>query len=309
MHRTILNRKIDVVQIEYTNLGQYGYDFKHVLSTIFEHDIYFQSIQRQLRTNQNLLWRIPATIEYLKAMHWELKMLPRFDLIEVCTKANGEYLLGLEPGLKRQVMSGLRAAIRVDEFPANLKPRSGNTLLFVGGFRHLPNLEALQWFFNEVVPILKAHGVEFRVLAIGVDPPPAYAFANSEGILELAGFKESIEEDMQASSVFLCPILAGSGVRVKLLEAFAFGIPVVSTSIGAEGLATEDGIYCRLADSPEAFATAIEELLKDREGAAAMGERAYDFVKQEWDASVVIAKLASEFKKRLTQKQLTSSSR
>ncbi len=309
LHRTILNQKIDVVQIEYTNLGQYGCEFKNVLSTIFEHDIYFQSIQRQLRTNQSLLWRIPAGIEYLKAMYWEMKMLPRFDLIEVCTKANGDYLLSMEPGLGTRVMSGLRACISVDAFPANLKARSGNTLLFVGGFRHVPNLEALQWFFNEVVPILKVRGVDFRVLAVGVDPPPAYAFANSEGILELAGFKESIEEDMQSSSVFLCPIQAGSGVRVKLLEAFAFGIPVVSTSIGAEGLAEEDGLYCRLADSPEAFASAIEELLKNREEAAGMGERAYRYVKREWDASVVINRLAGEYRKRLSQKQLTSSSR
>ncbi len=309
VHRTILTGKIDVVQIEYTNLGQYGCDFQHILSAIFEHDIYFQSIERQLRSNRSLLWRIPAMIEYLKAMHWELKMLRRFDLIEVCTKANSDYLLSMVPALHQKVMPGLRAAIRVDAFPANLKPRMGNTLLFVGGFRHLPNLEALQWFFNEVVPILKARGVRFRVLAIGVDPPPAYAFANSDGILELAGFKDSIEEDMQTASVFVCPILAGSGVRVKLLEAFAFGIPVVSTTIGAEGLASKDGQYCRLADNPEAFASAVQELLTDRVAATAMGARAYEYVKREWDASAVIARLAEEYKKRLTQKKITSSCR
>jgi GT2 family glycosyltransferase len=300
LHRTILNAKIDVVQIEYTNLGQYSFEFENVLTAIFEHDIYFQSIQRQLKTNQSLLWRIPAVIEYLKAMHWEMKMLPHFDLIEVCTKANSDYLLGMEPNLRQKVMSGLRACISVDAFPANLKARSGNTLLFVGGFRHTPNLEALQWFFNEVVPILKSRQVDFRVLAIGVDPPPPYAFANSDGILELAGFRESIEADMQSSSVFLCPILAGSGVRVKLLEAFAFGTPVVSTRIGAEGLAEEDGQYCRLADSPEDFANAVQQLLNNREEAAAMGKRAYQYVKEEWDASVVIARLAEEYRKRLT---------
>jgi glycosyltransferase involved in cell wall biosynthesis len=105
---------------------------------------------------------------------------------------------------------------------------------------------------------------------------------------------------MQSSSVFLCPILAGSGVRVKLLEAFAFGTPVVSTRIGAEGLAEEDGQYCRLADSPEDFANAVQQLLNNREEAAAMGKRAYQYVKEEWDASVVIARLAEEYRKRLT---------
>jgi GT2 family glycosyltransferase len=309
IHRSIETRRIDVLQIEYTNIGQYGCDFDSILTSIFEHDIYFQSIERQLRTNKSLLFRIPAFIEYLKAMHWELNMLPRFDLIETCTRDNQDYLLSLKPALKSRVMSGLRASIEVDSFQPNLSPRSGNTLLFVGGFRHVPNLEALQWFFEYVVPILKERQVSFHVLAIGVDPPPAYAFANSDGILELAGFRESIEADMQSASVFLCPILSGSGIRVKLLEAFAYGIPVVSTTIGAEGLTSEDGAVCRLANDPKAFADAVEALLKDREQSAQMGRRAHDYVRSEWDARVVIQRLANEYQKRLRKKALITSSR
>lgn len=309
LHRTMKLRQIDVLQIEYTNLGQYGCDFNRILTAIFEHDIYFQSIQRQLQTNSSLLFRIPGAIEYLKAMYWELNMLPRFDLIEVCTPANAAYLLSLKPDLKPTTMAGLRASIDVDTFKPNLEPRAGDTLLFVGGFRHVPNLEALQWFFDAVVPILKQRGVGFRVLAIGIDPPPQYAFANSDGILELAGYRESIEHEMQTAAAFLCPILSGSGVRVKLLEAFAFGIPIVSTPIGAEGLASQDGEICRIAAEPEAFADAVESLLKDRVAAAAMGSRAYNCVKSEWDARVVIEKLASEFTRRLQSKAATSSSR
>ena len=306
IQRTIRNRKIDVLQIEYTNLGQYACGFQRLICCIFEHDVYFQSIARQMRSNSSLLFRIPAMLEYLKSMHWELAMLRDFDLVQVCTEANRNYLLSLKPELRDSVRAGLRAAIQVDEFPANLNPREGNTILFVGGFRHLPNLEALQWFFNEVVPILKARGVPFRVHAIGVDPPPAYAFANSEGILELAGFRESIAEDMRSASVFICPILSGSGVRVKLLEAFAYGIPVVSTHVGAEGLATSDGEYCRLADRAQDFADAVEELLKDRASAAAMGERAHAYVQRDWDARQVIARLVEEYRRLLEKKSISS---
>ena len=306
IQRTIRNRKIDVLQIEYTNLGQYACGFQRLICCIFEHDVYFQSIARQIRSNASVLFRIPAMLEYLKSMHWELGMLRHFDLVQVCTEPNRNYLLSFKPELRDSVRAGLRAAIQVDEFPANLNAREGNTILFVGGFRHLPNLEALQWFFNEVVPILKARGVPFRIHAIGVDPPPAYAFANSEGILELAGFRESIAEDMRSASVFICPILSGSGVRVKLLEAFAYGIPVVSTHVGAEGLATSDGEYCRLADRAQDFAHAVEELLKDRASAAAMGERAHAYVHQDWDARQVIARLVEEYRRLLEKKSISS---
>lgn len=309
IHRTIATHNIDVLQIEYTNMGQYGCQFDHILTSLFEHDIYFQSIQRQLRTNPSLLFRIPATIEYLKAMHWELHMVPRFDFVQVCTANNAAYLLDFLPHMGTRIMPGLRASIDVAKFKPNLAPRSGNTLLFVGGFRHVPNLEALQWFFEFVVPILKERKVDFKVLAIGQDPPPQYAFANSDGILELAGFRESLDADMQSAAVFLCPIQSGSGVRVKLLEAFAYGIPVVSTIIGAEGLASNDGEVCRLADHPVAFADAIEQLLKDRNAAAAMGHRAHNYVAQNWDASIVIARLAQQYTERLRAKLASASSR
>lgn len=309
LHRTMLTQQIDVLQIEYTNLGQYGCEFEHMLAALFEHDVYFQSIARQIQSNKSLLFRIPAAIEYLRAMRWEMEMLPRFDQVQVCTKANGEYLLSLDPALRQRIQAGLRAGIEVENFVPRLNSREGNTLLFVGGFRHVPNREALQWFFSEVAPILKRKGVDFQVRAIGIDPPPLYAFANSEGVLELAGYQESIEEDLRNAAVFLCPIQAGSGVRVKLLEAFAYGIPVVSTPIGAEGLAETDGEVCRLAATPQAFADAVENLLADRAAAAAMGARARDFVLREWDARVVIGRLVDTYREGLKRKKTTSSSR
>jgi GT2 family glycosyltransferase len=308
LHRTMATRQIDVLQIEYTSLGQFGCEFSHMLSALFEHDVYFQSIGRQLRSNPGWLFRIPAAIEYLRALRWEIKMLPRFDQIQVCTTANRDYLLSLEPTLASKLHAGQRAGIEVEEFTPNLTPRTGNTILFVGGFRHSPNLEALQWFFAEVVPLLQSRGVDFQVRAIGVDPPPAYAFANSNGILELAGYRESIAEDLRQAPVFICPILAGSGVRVKLLEAFAYGIPVVSTPIGAEGLAASDGEVCRLAATPADFARAIEDLLGDRAAAAAMGARARDYVLRDWDARVVIARLAAAYSAGLQSKAASTSS-
>lgn len=306
IHRTIFTRGIDVLQLEYTNLGQYACQFNHLVCALFEHDVYFQSISRQLETNRSLLWRIPAGIEYLKAFHWELRMLRNLDQIQVCTAANRDYLLSLAPALSSKVRDGMRAAIRVGDFKPNLEIRKGNTVLFVGGFRHLPNLEALQWFFSEVVPLLLQRQVDFRVVAIGLDPPPAYAFANSEGVLELRGFQESISDDMAGAAAFICPILAGSGIRVKLLEAFACGIPVVSTTVGAEGLADQDGTYCRIGDTRTEFADGLQAILDRRDEAAAMARRAHSYVSQQWDAKQVIDRLADDYHRLLKEKGTSS---
>jgi len=113
-------------------------------------------------------------------------------------------------------------------------------MLFVGSFRHDPNRVAMDWFARQVLPLILARQPQARVVLAGSDPPPAHTYADTAGRLELLGFVEDIREPLAKYSVFVCPILSGSGVRVKLLEAFAAGIPVVSTHIGAEGLADGD---------------------------------------------------------------------
>jgi GT2 family glycosyltransferase/glycosyltransferase involved in cell wall biosynthesis len=303
IHRTIREERINVLQLEYTHLAQYGCRFNNLVCALFEHDVYFQSISRQIRSKSSLLFRIPATLEYLKAFRWELKQLPKFDQVQVCTPANEAYLASLDPSLKPKLKSGLRAAIEVNKYTGPTSPRVSKQLLFLGGFRHLPNLEALQWFFKEVAPLLISRNVDFKVIAIGADPPPLYSFANAgETHLELKGFVEDLTPYWHDSAVFLCPILSGSGVRVKLLEAFAAGTPVVSTRVGAEGLAANDGEFCRLADTPQAFAIAIEETLAHPGQAFQMSQRARLHVESQWDNNIVTARLASSLRQLLATK-------
>src|SRR6185369_2668162 len=97
-------------------------------------------------------------------------------------------------------------------------------------------------------------------------------------------------------SVFVCPILSGSGVRVKLLEAFAAGIPVVSTKVGAEGLAVKDGEFCALADDPAGFAERVVALLRDPERAAEMAARARAEVEANWDMAAITCKLVDGYR-------------
>ena len=133
-------------------------------------------------------------------------------------------------------------------------------MLFLGSFRHLPNQEALHWFVQHVLPQIRAEEPRARLIVIGSDPPPRHSLPEAEAI-ELIGFVEDVREPLARYALFVCPILSGSGVRVKLLEAFAAGIPVVSTRLGAEGLADADGEICALADDPDGLRAARSGLV------------------------------------------------
>lgn len=273
IHRQIYTRGIDVLQLEYLVMGQYAGQFRRIPSILFEHDIYFQSIARRLPYLGSFVEKMQARWEYLRAFRYELKLLPKVDRIQVCSRENGDYLASFLPRLRDRIDDAFRAGIDTASYNFQLDGREPFTMLFLGSFRHLPNQEALHWFVQEVFPRVRAKEPRARLIVIGSDPPPRHSLPQAEAI-ELAGFVEDVQEPLGRYSLFVCPILSGSGVRVKLLEAFAAGIPVVSTRLGAEGLAAEDGEICALADDPESFAAYVVELLSKPGQAAAMARRA-----------------------------------
>jgi glycosyltransferase involved in cell wall biosynthesis len=142
-----------------------------------------------------------------------------------------------------------------------------------------------------------------RVVIVGSDPPPPHTYADRAGNLEMLGLVEDVREPLARYAVFICPILSGSGVRVKLLEAFAAGIPVVSTTIGAEGLARRDGEFCALADRPEDFAARVLELLENPAEAARMAERARAEVDAHWDMPAITRKLVDGYRALVEEKR------
>lgn len=300
IHRQIYTQRIDVLQLEYTVLGQYAGQFRRIPSILFEHDVYFQSIARRLPFIPSLNEKIEACWEYLRSLRWELRMLPKLDRIQVCSRDNGDYLLSFLPELKGRVDDGYRAGIDTSRYLFSTYGREPLTMLFLGSFRHTPNQEALIWFVERVLPMILAEEPGARVMVVGSEPPPRENFRHGEAV-ELVGFVEDVREPLARYALFLCPILSGSGVRVKLLEAFAAGIPVVSTRLGAEGLADQDGEVCALADDPADFARHVIRLLRDSEAAMAMAERAREYVVKQRDMRRMTERLVESYRAECDQ--------
>jgi GT2 family glycosyltransferase/glycosyltransferase involved in cell wall biosynthesis len=299
IHRQIHTRRIDVVQLEYMVLGQYSGRFRQIPSILFEHDIYFQSVARRLRfltPGQ----RVAGCWEYLRSLRYELRLMGRPDRVQVCSRANAEYLLSFRPKLRGRIDDGLRAGIDTSRYDFQADGREPFTLLFLGSFRHLPNLEALNWFAGSVFPLVRQGEPRARLVVVGSDPPPRYSLRNAEGI-EMVGLVEDVREPLRRHAVFLCPILSGSGVRVKLLEAFAAGIPVVSTRLGAEGLTEADGEICALADDAEAFAERVVELLEEPGRAQALARRARAYVEERHDIQGMTRRLVEGYREQVAR--------
>lgn len=309
IHRKIYMDRIDVLQLEYFPMGQYGGQYRRLATLLFEHDVYFQSVARLLPALNGAWNKARAALEYMQALRFELALLGRFDRVQFCTRANASYVAGFLPSIAGRADHSVRAAIDVRHYRFTAGGREPFTMLFVGSFRHQPNLQALRWLIERVLPLVIAERPQARLAVVGSEPPPAHSFAALTGAVELLGYVDDIREPLERYAVFVCPILAGSGVRVKLLEAFASGIPVVSTRIGAEGLTNQDGEICLLADEPEAFARAILRIFDAPEAACAMALRARRHVEERHDAAVLTQRLVASYRDILYAKRAAAISR
>jgi O-antigen biosynthesis protein len=303
IHRQLYCRKIDVLQLEYLPMAQYRGCYRRLVSALFEHDIYFQSIGRGLGHLSGVIGGVKARFEYLRALRYELRALPGCDQIQVCTPENREYLLSYLPELAPKLDDGLRAGIDTTHYEFRPCGREPLTMLFVGSFRHAPNRVAVDWFVRRVLPFILERQPAARLVIAGSDPPPPHIYGGSSASLEMLGYVDDVREPLARYALFVCPILSGSGVRVKLLEAFAAGIPVVSTFVGAEGLARNDGEFCALADDPAVFAERVLALFADTEAASAMARRARAEVESNWDMGILTRRLAESYRRLVQNKR------
>jgi GT2 family glycosyltransferase len=306
VHRALYLRRADVLQIDYTMLAQYRGDYRHIPCFLFEHDISFQSMGRRIASGG---FHPTALIAYLQLLRYELRSMRQFDRIQVCSRENKQYLLQFVPEMAGRIDSDLRAVIDPMRYDFTCQGRISDTVLFVGGFNHLPNVQGLAWFIDRVFPEVLANKPGVRLIVAGSGNTKRLGARAQHPSIEMKGFVPDIQELLKTAAVLICPVLSGSGVRVKLLEAFAAGIPVVSTRLGAEGLLGAGDPVCAVGDTPAEFAEGVLKLLNDSVRAGEMAKRARRFVEGEWNVRTATVKLAATYREEVWRRRKPDSGR
>ena len=135
-------------------------------------------------------------------------------------------------------------------------------LMFIGGYEHLPNVDAVTWFTTEVLPLIRRELPEVQFRMVGSRPPDGLKALVSPGV-ELVGYVPDADPFFEQARVFVAPLRYGAGMKGKIGHAMSLGLPVVTTTIGAEGMLLEDGVHALVADTAEAFASAVLRLYGD----------------------------------------------
>jgi glycosyltransferase involved in cell wall biosynthesis len=158
-------------------------------------------------------------------------------------------------------------------------------VLFQATFDYAPNVDAADWLVDEVAPFLRALVPEVEIRLVGT-PVPGVQRQHRPPAVTVVGMVPAMEPELARADIAVVPIRYGSGTRFKILESFAHRVPVVSTTIGAEGLDVVDGVHLLIADDPEAFAAACERLLTEPDLRAALVAEAEKFYRERFERSV-----------------------
>ena len=185
----------------------------------------------------------------------ERTWLPRFSLVLATSQADVEFVRRIAPHAK--------VAIYPNALPPTPRPQNGDeeAIVFSGNMEYHPNFTAVRYFRQKIWPQLRERWPRLVWRLVGSNPAAVRRFTEGDARIEVAGSVPDAVQELARSRVAVVPLLSGSGTRLKILEAWAAGLPVVSTTLGAEGLPVKDGETGLVADSAEAFANAVTRLL------------------------------------------------
>lgn len=208
-------------------------------------------------------WNEDKVLDWLEARRlkrFEYAMMPHFQGAVVCSQDDAAVAADQGPQLAIDIIVN---GADTDYFTPIRQPDPDPTLLLVGTMHYYPNIDATLHFFQTMYPALQQAIPKLKVLIVGHLPPPAIQALGARPGVTVTGSVPDVRPYMARSWLLVVPLRLGGGTRLKIVEAMASGLPVVSTTVGAQGLDKVERDTLAIADSPEAFVTTTVRLLND----------------------------------------------
>lgn len=285
VERVAQSQVFDLVHADQVNMAQYALLAEGARRLLDAHNALWLLYARLAATTRNpaLRWLFRRDARLLQ--RYEGEMCRRFDSVLTVTDIDRHALLqavestghgrnGTDPRV-------IPIAVDTEELRFRRRSRTANHILHIGTMFWPPNVNGIRWFVESVLPLVRMErpDVEFDVL--GANPPAEMLAWNSNGRgVRVAGYVDDPSPYLGSAGVFVVPLLAGGGMRIKILTAMAQGLPVVTTTVGCEGIDVVPGRHLLVADTPQEFAAATLRLLAQPQLAEELGLNGRKLVEQ-----------------------------
>ncbi len=273
LRELIRKEGFDRAVVDHLAPASYFPDLPH--SLFFQHNV------------ETMIWRRHAehASDPVRRYFFRLQARRMFEFERAACRAAGHVIAvsAVDAGLMRKMfgvdrITEIPTGVDIEYFTPPPEPPAAADLVFVGSMDWLPNIDGVLWFAREVLPLIRERRPECSLAIVGRMPPPKIAaLAQTPGIT-VTGTVPDVRPYLWGSAVSIVPLRIGGGTRLKIYEAMAANVPVVSTSVGAEGLEVHPPADIRLGDTPAEFAKQCLDLLDDPAARMAITRRAREMV-------------------------------
>lgn len=230
------------------------------------------------------IWRLVLSIENLRTLTYELKMLDTFDKAFI-TSAHDKSYLEFHADRKLDNLIVIPNGVKEDLLLRPPVEDEGNWIVFLGKMNYVPNVDAVVYFANEIFPNVRARVPEAKFVIVGTNPTKEVLRLTRIPGISVTGYVEDPYIYLERAKVVVAPLRFAAGIQNKILEAMALQKPVVTTSKGARGIVAKDGEHLLVADDPEDFAAKVVLLWEAPKLRTELGENARRLIKEHyrWD--------------------------
>ena len=264
------------------------------------HNVESELMKRYSETTRSWPRRLVAQRTATLLERSELQLLERCRTHTVASEREREKLISRSPSATvRVIPNGVDtryfSPTEIAETPSTMPSGSDRNLLFVGSMDYHANINAVLWFARNVWPEIARRHSDLRFVIVGRDPAPAVRELKSERIL-VTGTVDDVRPYYRSALAVVVPLRVGSGTRLKILEAMAAEVPIISTKLGAEGLDVTDNVHLLIADSGPDLIAAMDHLRSSPETRSRLAREARALVTRRYDWSVVGAGLYAVYR-------------
>ncbi|MFC1510690.1 glycosyltransferase family 4 protein [Candidatus Omnitrophota bacterium] len=297
----LVDEPFDLIHVDHVHMAHYVSSFKGIPCLVDQHNVEYRILERCASVERMIIKKIIYKAQAKKMKRYESKMLRYFSAASAVSKDDAQILVEL-----------LDAAIPIHVLPNGvdtgyfkwpiIEQINGdadslieeNAVVFTGSMDWLPNDDSALYFCKKILPLIWCLDNKVKFYIVGKNPShQLIEYAKKDKRIELTGRVDDVRVYVAKSKVFVVPLRIGGGTRLKILESLSMKKPVVSTTIGAEGIDYTQDENIVLADIPEIFAEKVFSLLKDEARRRLLGEAGRKLVKEKYDWSIVGEKLES----------------
>ena len=260
-------------------------------AVIFTHNVESEIWRRHYEQQTHPARRLLFRQQWRRMLRFEAATLRRFDLVLAVSDADRDTFQRLYSRDLRSPIFTVATGVDTSFFTPRPHAAERRHLVFTGSMDWIPNEDAMTHFCRDVLPLVRREEPDVTLSIVGRNPTPAVQRLAEIAGVEVTGRVEDVRGHIARGAVYVVPIRIGGGTRLKIFEAMAMGKAVVSTGVGAEGLPVTDGRDVVIADTPQAFATAIVSLLRDPERRAQLERAARSLVVTHYDWAAVAGQL------------------